>query len=165
MRTSKRTADSCKIRGHIWNFENAPGCQNSTRLLVVERSDKQRVSASGCFVRCCNFATLSVLELSSRRTSLLSVRGKIQSHTHTRTQSRQKTERRQRKRGRAGLWEGGRDMDHGGAKRGKERESRDGESKTECLQRVRGGKSGRERKRWKAHAVIWASGTVEERWM
>lgn len=26
-----------------------------------------------------------------------------------------------------------------------------------------GGKSRRERKRWKAHAVIWASGTVEER--
>lgn len=48
-------------------------------------------------------------------------------------------------------------------------ERRGGKSGKAEMEKVRqnvsgeGGKSRRERKRWKAHAVIWASGTVEER--
>lgn len=90
----------------------------------------------------------------------MSVRGKIQSHTHTHKAGRKEREDKGR--------EGGLDCGRVGETRimGERRGGKSGKAEMEKVRQnisSEGGKSRRGRKRWKAHAVIWASGTVEER--
>lgn len=92
----------------------------------------------------------------------MSVRGKIQSHIHTHTHKAGRKEREDKGR------EGGLDCGRVGETRimGERRGGKSGKAEMEKVRQNisgEGGKSRRGRKRWKAHAVIWASGTVEER--